>query len=433
VLQNEREARVPVDTLYRGLFHGPMFRGVRSMDRYGDAQATATLEVLPRKGLFRSTDDPKFLIDPVTLDVSLHTGAGWHLEQEDQAGRILLPFELKRVELFGPPLPPGTRLMGRSSLTQESPRHFCHDGEVVRADGTVWRRLIGVKSWRFYLPFGQVNFNGPKDEYFISYVWPSIAPLEPEDGVAPAVCVRLDPSGDLTQTGMQEVAACVCLSTRELREFRTRRLGAVEKSAWLFDRVAAKDAARVWWRQRTGERQFMADLDVDIDPRGRHAIRLCTGARPEGYPNVAADGVVGAIFALATSRPWAGVGVTRIDVVDAQSAWNELEPEEQQAVAKLSATEKSLTGESQTPAELAERMARVIAARNAVRNALGPALIPRREQLQIRDGNASDQSLTLTLDRSLFELLPEAQGQSFTVRTFLEGPAAVATFVGGPQ
>ena len=82
---------------------------------------------------------------------------------------------------------------------------------------------------------------------------------------------------------------------------------------------------------------------------------------------------------------------------------------------------------------VAERMARVISARKAVRNALGPALIPELDQLQIRDSSASDQSLTLTLDRSLLELLPEAQGQTFVVRTFVEGPAAVATFVGGPQ
>lgn len=432
VLENEREARVSIDTLYRGLFHGPMFRGVRSMDRYGDLQATATIEVLPRKGLFQSTDDPKFLIDPVTLDVGMHTGAGWHLEQEDQAGRILLPFELKRVEFYGPSPKPGTMLTGRTTVVESSPRHFNHRGELVYADGSLWSRMIDIKSWRFYLPFGQVNFNGPKDEYFISYVWPSVAPLEPDDDVEPAVCMRLDPSGDLTQSAMQDVAACITLSSREMREYRTRSFAAVEKSAWLFDRVAAKDAARVWWALRTGERQFMADQEIEIDPRGRMLLRMRDGSRPAGYPNVAVDGIVGSIFSLATSRPWAGIGVTRIDSVDVESAWNHLHVEEQAAVAKLAKADES-SKSTQDAAGLRAQVARMISARKAVRNALGSAIIPDLDRLQIRDCDPNDQSVTITLDRGLLELLPEAQGQTFVVRTFIEGPAAVATFVGGPQ
>jgi len=431
VLENERASRIPVDTLYRGLFHGPLFQGVRSMDRYGDFQATSTNEVLPRKGLFRSTDDPKFLIDPVTLDVGMHTGAGWHLEQEDQAGRILLPFDLKRVEFFSPSPAPGTLITSRTSIVESSPRHFNHHGQMVLPDGSLWSRMIDIKSWRFYLPFGQVNFNGPKDEYFISYVWPSVAPLEPDPSAEPAVCVRLDPSGDLTQSNMQDVAACIILSSREMREYRTGSFSAAEKSAWLFHRVAAKDATRVWWRRRSGEAHFMADQEIEVDPRGRMTIRMRDGKRPPGYPTVAADGIAGAIFGLATHHPWAGVGVTRIDSVDADTTWNQLSTEEQTIVAKLAPSGES--ADSSKAANLSERMARVISARKAVRNALGPALIPDSEQLQIRDANASDQSLTLTLDRGLLELLPEAQGQTFVVRTFVDGPAAVAAFVGGPQ
>ena len=39
-------------------------------------------------------------------------------------------------------------------------------------DGRVWLRLTGAGYWRFYLPFGHVNFFGPKDEYFLSRDWP---------------------------------------------------------------------------------------------------------------------------------------------------------------------------------------------------------------------------------------------------------------------
>jgi hypothetical protein len=63
-LSHEYPTIVGLEEMYNDLFHGDVFRGVRSLDRSGDEGIEARVEVLPRKGLFRSNDDPQFLTDP---------------------------------------------------------------------------------------------------------------------------------------------------------------------------------------------------------------------------------------------------------------------------------------------------------------------------------------------------------------------------------
>src|SRR5262249_32000561 len=157
-----------LETLYKNLFHGPRLQGVTAPGRVGDEGIESPARVLPRGELFRSTAEPALLLDPVLLDVVMHPLAAWHLEQPDQAGRILLPTAVSSLALFAPPLPTGTALRSRGQVEESSRRHFTHGVEVVGADGRLWCRLASVRYWRFFVPFGEVNFNGPKDEYFIS-------------------------------------------------------------------------------------------------------------------------------------------------------------------------------------------------------------------------------------------------------------------------
>ncbi len=349
VLTNEQTCRVTLAGLYRGLFHGPLFQGVRSLDRFGDEGLVATIEVLPRRGLFRSSDEPRFLCDPVTVDIGMHPAAGWHLEQPDQAGRILLPFELKHVEFFGPAPAVGTRLVTHNRITHSAPRQFNHAGEFIRDDGTLWCRLTDVKCWRFYLPFGEVNFNGPKDEYFISKPWPAALPWDEHGTGEETICVRLDPAGDMSQTAMQEAAARITLSDREMRAFRQLRFAGEDRTGWLFGRIAIKDAARTFWHKTTGVRHFTADLEVDEDHCGRPIVGIRDGTRPDPFPSVAMAQLPGLIVALATERSWAGAGLSRVDAANAQRIWDELDGETRQILEKL-------------PGDTAQRIARFEAA-----------------------------------------------------------------------
>ena len=283
-LTNERPSTLSVERTYHNLFHGPLFQGVRANLRSGDEGMESQVEVLPRDRLFRSVPEPDFLIDPVLFDVVLHPLAAWHLIQPDQAGRIMLPIGVESLEVFGPPMAPGTTLTARSWVTRADARSFLHQGEALREDGSVALRLSGVKCWRFYVPFGEVNFHGPKDQYFLSHRWHQVEEQcsDARRPDAPLALVRLEPPVDLNQGSMLQVTAKVTLTPSELREYRRlETLGdEVKVRGWLFDRNAAKDAIRLVWNEMTGQRLFPSDIEVETMADGRFNGPQTRGLRP---------------------------------------------------------------------------------------------------------------------------------------------------------
>jgi malonyl CoA-acyl carrier protein transacylase len=289
-LTNERPATLSVERTYHNLFHGALFQGVRANLRTGDEGMESRVEVLPREALFRSVPEPDFLIDPVLFDVVLHPLAAWHLIQPDQAGRIMLPIGVESLEVFGPPMAPGTALLARSWVTRADARSFLHQGEALADDGSVAIRLNGVKCWRFYVPFGQVNFHGPKDQYFLSHRWHKVEDERSDVGRsdAPLALVRLEPPVDLNQGSMLQVTAKVTLTPSELREYRRlETLGdEVKVRGWLFDRNAAKDAIRLVWNEMTGERLFPSDIEVEALAGDRFTAHR-RGAAAESFPPAA--------------------------------------------------------------------------------------------------------------------------------------------------
>jgi hypothetical protein len=307
-LTNERPSTVSLERMYLNLFHGPLFEGVRSTDRVGDEGIESRVEVLPRDGLFRSAPRPDLMLDPVLLDVVMHPLASWHLEQPDQAGRILLPVGVQSLEFFGPPAAPGTRLTSRGRVREAAVRSFVHEVEVVADDGRVWGRLNGVKYWRFYVPFGRVNFHGPKDEYFLSRRWAEAeGQAPPGDGrPAPFALMRLDPPTDLQQASLQMVTARVTLTPPEMQAFRRLPRGSAEAKAWLFDRIAVKDAVRTLWRELNGERLFPADIEVHGQSGGLFRARRRSG---EELPPAAVARAGGVTVALSALSPALGLAV----------------------------------------------------------------------------------------------------------------------------
>jgi hypothetical protein len=303
-LTNDRPSTLSVERTYHNLFHGPLFQGVRANLRSGDEGIESRVEVLPRERLFRSVPEPDFLIDPVLFDVVLHPLAAWHLIQPDQAGRIMLPIGVESLEVFGTPMAPGTALLARSWVTRADARSFLHQGEALTEDGSVVLRLNGVKCWRFYVPFGQVNFHGPKDQYFLSHRWHQVEEQcsHSRRGDKPLALVRLEPPVDLNQGSMLQVTAKVTLTPSELREYR--RLEAlgdeVKLRGWLFERNAAKDAIRLVWNEMTGERLFPSDIEVETIADGR--FTACRrGDSGQSFPCAAVDRAGAATVAVSVA------------------------------------------------------------------------------------------------------------------------------------
>ncbi|MDB5592195.1 acyltransferase domain-containing protein [Enterovirga sp.] len=351
-LTDEHACTIPVEVLYRNLFHGPLLQGTRSCGRSGNEGLEGEIEILPRDRLLRSQPAPRFAMDPVTLDVGMHPISAWHLEFEDQSGRVLLPVELKKIELFGPQLAPGTRLTSRCFAHGGSYRHFSHSVDLSGPDGRLWSRMSNLTFWRFYVPFAEVNFFGPKDEYFISKPWD----VGLANSAVSACCIRLDTPPDQKQKQMRIVTSKVTLSPGEMVQYRALGGDEPRETSWLFGRLAAKDAVRHLWHAHHGERLFPTDIIITGD-EGGPLVAHPRGKAEAPFPNVAVTRVEDVFVSVAAFGAQVGAALERIGP-----------PDPDLASSGLTEAERALLGTC--PDDPEEWVARLSAAKSAIGTAL---------------------------------------------------------------
>ena len=300
-LTDEQPCRSTVDDLRRNMFHGPLFQMIRSLGRCGREGIEGTLEVQPRDAWFRSNPDPHVVIDPVLVDSAMHLLGAWHLEQPDWSGRILLPIGVRRLDFYGPIPAVGSHLTVRGHNEEESARQVRHGLELFAPDGRLWLRMTGAGYWRFYLPFGEVNFFGPKDQYFLST---RVEDAEPGGGR----CYFLDPPLDLQQPVLRASGVRVSMTPREIAEYTAWTGTDAERSDWFFGRLVAKDAARAVWCDRHDGGMYPADMESEfID--GRVVCRHRSDTAAGTFPPVAVAVVGGKVASFAAFADRVGVGL----------------------------------------------------------------------------------------------------------------------------
>ena len=172
------------------------------------------------------------------------------------------------------------------------------------AAGRVWLRLTGAGYWRFYLPFGHVNFFGPKDEYFLSRAWSEAIGAN----AVFARCHFLDPPADLKQPVLRAAGARVTMTPSELDTFNNWTGTDAELNDWFFGRMVAKDAVRAAWTQKHGDAMFPADMETD-DVDGRVVCRPRGAARAEPFPPVSVAVCEGKVAAFAAFAERVGIAL----------------------------------------------------------------------------------------------------------------------------
>jgi len=408
-LTNEHPSPIPLDVMYKNLFHGPLFQGAQPGGRSGDEGVESSVVVLPRNRLLASNPDPDFLMDPVLLDVSMHPITGWHLEFPDQSGRILLPIELEKLELFGPRPEVGTRFTTRGSMLASSYRNFVHAVDLVDQDRKLWSRMHRLTFWRFYVPFADVNFHGPKDEYFISKEWDVAGPRS-----TVASCIRLDVPPDQKQAGMRTVTAKVILAPQELDQFRTVTGDEQRESQWLFDRLAAKDAVRLLWHARHGQRLFPADIIIEMKEDGTPLAHRRGASGPEPFPivSIARNGDV--VAALAAFGPYAGIALEHL-----QGGASGLEE------SGFLKDERKLLDRFGPDRD--EWMMRLWCAKLAMGKALNCDKADKAGSIEVCDADPETGRVKVKLGSSLGEFFPELRSGTLIAHTARDGDLVVAT------
>jgi hypothetical protein len=216
---------------------------------------------------------------------------------------------------------------------------------------------------------------------------------------------------------MQQAMARVMLSPSELHRFRQMEGTNRQRTEWLFGRMAAKDAFRLLWHQRHGERLFPADIELVEGPQGSLTAGLRDPLRRETVPKAAIAWAEGVVVGLAAYARHVGIAVIP-DVA---------------AAAVLD--EASLTADVQRRLDAigdarGEAVARIGCARKAVAAALDCALEP--DDLFVSDFDPSAGVVLVALGPALGEKFPQFRELPLTVFTHRDRGLIVATTSCGP-
>lgn len=255
-LTGARPAPWHTDELYRhGMFHGPAFRGVRSVDAVGADGVLGTVYVRAE------------LPGPAPLTAPLHVDACGQLVGFWTAARLnngfaVFPRGLERLELPTDPLPTGQPLRAEARIGKVLQDTVTADLAAYDSLGHVTLRAIGWTDTRVRLPAALFRLRVDPAHELLSEPWPVGA-----DGSLVCRLVRLDDRLLGNDHGLWlEVLASLVLSRAERVTWRRVR-ESPRALGWLAGRIAAKDAARCpVGRPRLAV--CAADLPIDADPLG---------------------------------------------------------------------------------------------------------------------------------------------------------------------
>ncbi|GAA1819887.1 beta-ketoacyl synthase N-terminal-like domain-containing protein [Actinomadura chokoriensis] len=263
---------VTAERLYeeRWMFHGPLFRGITEITALAEDGVRAVLTALPTPGAL--------------MDSAGQLCAHW-IQVYGDTNQTVFPVGIERVLLYGPLPTTGERLettIWNQSLTDTTMR--C-SAEMIRENGTVWARIDGWTTHRFYTDeaLWRMKFT------------PEVSGTgEPQPGGWTAARKRWDGSASRDLLMRQYLCA------DERADYEA--LPPVMQGPWLLGRIAAKDAVRDHlWRNGHGP-LFPAELTVREGP-------TVTGPFDEPLSvSIASDGELGVALVRPGREP-AGIGL----------------------------------------------------------------------------------------------------------------------------
>ncbi|GAA4237584.1 hypothetical protein GCM10022254_50020 [Actinomadura meridiana] len=265
---------VTAERLYeeRWMFHGPRFQGITEITALAEDGVRALLTALPAPGAL--------------LDSAGQLCGHW-IQVYGDTNQTVFPVAVERLSLYGPLPSPGERLVTtvwNQSLTDTTMR--C-SAELVHEDGTVWARIDGWTTHRFYT-----------DEalWRMKFTAEVSGTGEPQPGGWCLARRRWD------GTASRDLLMRQYLCAGERAEYEA--LPPFAQGPWLLGRIAAKDAVRDHlWRNGHGP-LFPAELTVHEGP-------TVTGPFDEPLTiSIASDAELG-VALVRTGREPTGIGLAQ--------------------------------------------------------------------------------------------------------------------------
>jgi phosphopantetheinyl transferase len=213
------------------------------------------------------------VLDPVVLDAAGQVIGFWTADRLER-GRVVFPFRLAALDLYGPAPAEGESLACRAAIELVGDALVRSDIDVLDAAGRPWMRLTGWEDKRFDVPDRFRPLTVPSRLSALSAPWQQ--PLAAHSA-RPVACRRLNARLPTDGGLWKSVWANRVLGRRERELFAALRVPEWRQLEWLGARTAAKEAVAELLREAHG---------LDLLPA---EIEILTGER--GAPVVAAPGI----------------------------------------------------------------------------------------------------------------------------------------------
>lgn len=419
-LEHERGSRWTPDRLYvDGLFHGPAFQAVKSMDRTGRNGATGTLEAPPRDALIAEMPQPAFFLDPVVLNAAGQVVALWSQEQLDPTGDIF-PYALATLDCYGPPPAPGAPLECRAAVTHANEREIRTDIEIVDGRGRLLYRIGNCHGRRFPQTPEFWQLRSAPAESCLANLWPEpVAAFRHQ----PLVCCRLDSPAREFFEGARgiwlQALAHLVLSRRERQEWLSMRAVDKRRREWLMGRCAAKDAVRLLLARHKGVQLAPADIEIVADPYGAPRAEGAWTRRLRVQPAISISHSRGTAVAVA------GLDSGQLVGFDLESVSRR--PEDFEAIA-FSMDERALLAAMRQ--DLRQEWAlRMWCAKESVAKALGRGLAAGMQAFRITGAEMDTGVVQLELRDRALDQFPQLRGKAMIAYTARETDFVFSTLI----
>lgn len=405
------------DLYTTGMFHGPLFQGVRHLREWDAGGLDAELADLPLDGFFAGGQGPEgLLLNPALLDQIGHVTAFW-IAQGAGTDFSSFPSSIDRIDLCAPRTEAvaGAVLSGRIGFRDaadapvagpEQARFLQGDFLCTAPDGTVLMRAMGWRDRFFRVPhaFYDARYR-PRDAWYGAAL-PDLFKAQPQ-GVL-VWSVPAFPPGFLEDAGgiWMRVLAATVLSAAERIIWRSLTGPAKRRRDWLLGRVALKEAARAWILQQHGLPLLPADVEFAVTATGKPYLdraALAALGLTGPLPEMSLAHAQGAALAVAAPQGQAvGIDMEYTGTVSADLL----------AEGAFSSTEHGVL--DMTAPDIADRLLTGWCAKEAVAKALGEGLTGR------------PRAFVLTMLNGDFARVVTPAGQSMDVALARYGDAVMA-------
>ncbi len=415
-LQGERASRWTPEALYaKGMFHGPCWQGVQSVDLWGEDGTTATFKVLPTDGFFQSNKSPQFITDPVVLDAAGQVVGFWTMEHlEDNV--LVFPYRAKRLRIFCP-RPSVNQAVGcRARIRLMDFNRVSSDIDMINAAGDLWMRLEEWEDKRFDLPPAVLQFLLSPLTVMPSETWKK--PVALWENSSLYHCCRLERLFTGDDDFWKIVFSHLILNHKERQAFSNLGKSNTRQVQWLMGRLAAKDAVRKMLQQVYNIVAGPADVEIAQDEYGCPEPTGKWEDRVEGPLRLSLSHTTG-IAAAVAGLPGSGIGMgIDVECLDLRREGIDkiaMSPEDRDLLKPVSANAEE------------EWVLRIWCAKEALSKALGRGLLGKPRDLIVKKLDQKTGDVSLEISGAFAREFPALKGIIHQIQTLREEDIIVAS------